>query len=92
MFNDLSAAVVTAKGAARNDIVPVSSTMTTRGVLVDLVPEGMRSLQPGYEVTVDDLELALERQRVELHPGDALLLRTRDDFGQIRETQRWAEF
>jgi kynurenine formamidase len=91
MFNGHSAAMVTAQGAARNDIVPVSRTMATRGVLLDLVPHDTRSLEPGCEITVDDLEQALERQQVNLHEGDALLLRT-GHLGRVRESRAWTEF
>ncbi len=59
--------------------------MVGRGVLLDVAAvHGVPSLAPGYEVTVDDLEAAQARARVEMRPGDAILIGT----GWSR---RWAE-
>ena len=48
-----------------------------RGVLLD-VPSalGVDVLDGGYEITAADVEQTLQRQRVELEPGDAVLVRT----------------
>ena len=48
-----------------------------RGVLLD-VPRalGVDVLAGGYEVTAADVEQTLELQRVQLEPGDAVLVRT----------------
>jgi len=49
----------------------------TRGVLIDVVAaRGVDRLPVGYEISVDDLMTALERQQVQIHPGDMVLLRT----------------
>jgi kynurenine formamidase len=88
MFNDRSAGLVTAQGAAANDVVALSRALVTRGVLVDLAPGG--SLPGGHEVTIADIERALERQGVEPRSGDALLLRT-GHLSAIRAAGRWCE-
>lgn len=48
-----------------------------RGVLLD-VPAvlGLESLDPGYEITVDDLERTVEQQATPVHAGDVVLLRS----------------
>lgn len=49
--------------------------MITRGVCLD-VGEGAAFLEGGHVVGRKDLERALDKARVELRPGDAVLLRT----------------
>jgi kynurenine formamidase len=88
MFNDRSAGLVTARGAAANDVVALSRTLVTRGLLVDLAPGG--SLSGGHEVTIADIEEAIDGQGVEPQSGDALLLRT-GYLGAIRAAGRWTE-
>lgn len=49
----------------------------TRGVLIDVVGlKGVEILPDEYEITVEDLEAALERQDLELREGDAVLIHT----------------
>jgi kynurenine formamidase len=49
----------------------------TRGVLIDVAGlKGVDILPDEYEITVEDLEAALERQGVELQEGDAVLIHT----------------
>lgn len=91
MFNGVSAGLVTAAGASRNDIMAVANTMVTRGVLLDLVPQGAVALGTGEEIKVADLESALERERVDLGDGDVLLIRT-GHLGRVRRENRWTEF
>ena len=45
---------------------------------------GLDSCEPGYEITPGDLELTVERQRVELRPDEVILIRS--GWGQ-----RWSE-
>lgn len=51
--------------------------IVTRGVLVDVARlRGVTQLAAGYEITARDLTDALQRQRVEIHPGDVVLIHT----------------
>jgi kynurenine formamidase len=52
-------------------------TLMTRGVLIDVVAlKGVATLPDAYEITVQDLQQALERQKTSLQPGDAVLVHT----------------
>lgn len=51
--------------------------IVTRGVLVDVAGyKGVERLEPGYEITVADLEGALEAQGSSIDEGDAVLIHT----------------
>jgi len=77
MWNGYSAAEHTSQGAVRNGIQHWSDRMVLRAVLVDLpVRRQVASLEPGYAITVEDLEDALTAQGSTVHPGDALIVRT----------------
>ena len=77
IYNGFPAETITAEaGAAKCGIQRVAS-LTTRGVLLDIARErGVERLDPGYGVTTDDLDAALERTGLQLEPGDAVLIRT----------------
>ena len=75
MWNGFSKDTVTSRGAARCGIEKVGP-LVTRGLVLDLVPEGHVGLDPGHEITVDELIAATRRSGVQPEPGDALLLRT----------------
>jgi kynurenine formamidase len=52
-------------------------TLMTRGVLLDIAGlKGVEMLGDTYEITVEDLEAAMKRQNVRIHPGDAVLINT----------------
>lgn len=92
MYNDRSCTEVTSAGAKANSIVPVAQRMVTRGVLVDVARrQGVDALPPDHEVTVAELEAALEAERVELRAGDALLVRT-GQLGRVAAAGAWTEF
>ena len=51
--------------------------IVTRGVLLDVAAaKGVEILQPGYEITVADLESAMKRQGLTIGAGDAVLIHT----------------
>jgi kynurenine formamidase len=51
--------------------------MFTRGVLVDVAAlKGVDMLPDAYEITVADLQQALQRQGLSLQPGDAIVIHT----------------
>ena len=87
MYNGRPSSYVTRAGARANSIVPVAGRLVTRCVLVDVARHhGSVALAPDHEVTVADLEATLEAQRVDLTPGDVLLVRT----GQLGGSPRRA--
>jgi kynurenine formamidase len=52
-------------------------TLMTRGVLIDVAAlKGVDILDDKYEITVQDLQQALQRQNVSLQPGDAVIINT----------------
>jgi kynurenine formamidase len=51
--------------------------LITRGVLVDVAGlKGVDILPDTYEITVQDLDQALQRQNLKLQPGDAVIIHT----------------
>ena len=51
--------------------------MIARGVLIDVAAlKGVDTLGDTYEITPQDLQQALQRQNVQLQPGDAILINT----------------
>jgi kynurenine formamidase len=51
--------------------------LITRGVLIDVAGlKGVDILPDSYEITVQDLEGALQRQNLQVQPGDAVLIHT----------------
>lgn len=80
MYNGFSAADVTAnRGAVRLGIEHMTDRVVTRGVLLDVArAKGVEMLEPGYPITVDDLEATIEAQgsTSAVGTGDAVLVRT----------------
>jgi kynurenine formamidase len=61
-------------------------TIFTRGVLIDVAAlKGAEMLGESYEITVSDLQQALTRQKLSLHPGDAVLIHT--GWGRLWEKE-----
>jgi kynurenine formamidase len=51
--------------------------IVTRGVLIDVARfKGVEQLQGGYEITLADLQGALQRERAEIRTGDVVVLHT----------------
>lgn len=77
LYNGFPDSAVTASGGATRCGVDKLEPIATRGVLLDLpVVKGVARLEPGYAVTEDDLDAAVELAGVTLEPGDAVLVRT----------------
>jgi kynurenine formamidase len=77
MYNGYDAALVTSSGAARNSIDKTKDKIAGRGVLLDVARyKGVPHLEPGYAITVDDLEGTAAREGVTVQSGDLLLVRT----------------
>ena len=60
-------------------------TLITRGVLIDVAAlKGVPMLADTYPITADDLQLALQRQKLTLQPGDAVIIHT--GWGRLWDT------
>ena len=69
-------AVSTRNGFTKLGVENVGSLMT-RGVLVDVAAlKGVEILPDTYEITVDDLQRTLAREKITLQPGDAIIINT----------------
>ena len=78
MWNGYDAAkfVTKDKGAQKNSILTMKQGIVTRGVLYDIAKlKGLKYLEPGTRIFVDDLEAWEKFAHVKAGPGDALLLR-----------------
>jgi kynurenine formamidase len=52
-------------------------SLITRGVLIDVAGlKGVDTLPDTYEITVQDLQQALQKQNLKLQPGDAVIIHT----------------
>ena len=68
--------VSTRNGFTKLGIENVGALMT-RGVLIDVAAlKGVETLPDSYEITVADLQQALQRQQLTLQPGDAAIVHT----------------
>ncbi len=88
-YGDLdSADVVHSRGALRHGIETVPPVVT-RGVCLDVAAlHGVAALEPGYEISREDVDRAAERQRVAIRSGDVALLHT----GTLRDVADKSEF
>jgi kynurenine formamidase len=76
--------VATRSGFTRLGIEHVGS-LITRGVLIDVAAlKGVPMLADTYPITVDDLQRALQRQKLTLQPGDAVIINT--GWGRLWDT------
>jgi kynurenine formamidase len=90
MWNGRSAAVVSSSGAAECGVDNYAGKMVMRGVLLDFPrARGVVSLDPGYAITIDDLEACAAAEGVEIGSGDCLLVRT--GHMQVRRGQ-WGDY
>jgi kynurenine formamidase len=77
LYNGYPAASITAEAGATKLGIDKVRSLTSRGVLL-AVPraKGVERLEPRYGITADDLSAALDLARVDLEPGDVVLVRT----------------
>ena len=69
-------AIATRSGFTKLGVENVGALMT-RGVLIDVAAlRGVPMLSDTYPITVDDLQRALQRQKLTLQPGDAVIVNT----------------
>jgi kynurenine formamidase len=76
MYNGHPARSVTADGAGRCGI-HLARTLVARGVLLDVArAKGLDLLEPGYPISPEDLDAAVDLAMVVPAPGDVVLVRT----------------
>lgn len=92
LFNGFPAASVTSAGAYHCGIDKVDvKGVTSRGVLIDIAKHrGVQYLEPGNDVTPEELDDALGAQGVAVERGDIVLVRT-GWVGKFRETRNSME-
>jgi kynurenine formamidase len=77
MYNGFPADAVRVPGGATRCGADKLDPIVSRGVLLDLpAVKGVERLEPGYAITPDDLDAAVDHARVTLAPGDVALVRT----------------
>lgn len=92
MYNDRDCTLVGSEGAEKNSIDKLANRVVTRAVLLDMPRAlGVATLEPGYAITADDFEHALEIEQVEIRSGDILLIRT-GHMAAIRASGSWAGY
>lgn len=68
--------IATRNGFEKLGVENVGS-LFTRGVLIDVAAlKGVEMLADNYEITAQDLQQALEMQKLKLQPGDAVIIHT----------------
>jgi kynurenine formamidase len=76
---------VTAGGVVHGSTTAFAAGITTRGVLLDLAPEGR--LPSAHPISSADLDAAEARAGIEVLPGDAVVVRSGWGFSWDAETQ-----
>ncbi len=65
-----------ADGHAKNSIYNLKNGIFTRGILIDIpVLKGVKYLEPGTAIYVEDIEAWLKKTGLKIQPGDALFVR-----------------
>lgn len=76
LYNGVPASVINEFGANRLGIHNVT-TLVSRGVLLDVArAKGVERLDGGYAITGADLDAAADMGKVDVRPGDVVLVRT----------------
>jgi len=77
MYNGIPQTVVTKSGAKKMSIIGLKHGVFTRGILLDIpAMKGVDWLEPGYAVTVKDLEAFEKWAKLKIGKGDVVFLRT----------------
>jgi kynurenine formamidase len=77
LYNCVKVADVATRNGFTNLGIEHVGTLMTRGVLIDVAAlKGVDMLPDTYPITVDDLQRALQRQKLSLQPGDAVIINT----------------
>lgn len=92
LYNGYDANLVSSEGAKKLGIEKMARGIVARGVLLDLPRvKGVEWLDPGYAITVEDLEAAVKAHGVTVGAGDALLIRT-GQLAMCRARGGWGDY
>ena len=92
LYNGYDANLVSSEGAKKNGMEKMARFIVTRGVLLDLPRvKGVEWLEPGYAITVADLDAALAAHGVAVGTGDALLIRT-GQMAMCKKRGGWGDY
>lgn len=83
--------IATRNGFQKLGIEKVGAIIT-RGVLIDIAGlKGVDMIPDSYEITINDIEQALAKQKLILHPGDAVIIHT--GYGKLwnKDNTRYAK-
>jgi kynurenine formamidase len=77
LYNGFAGDAVSPYSGAPHCGIDKVGAVAGRGVLIDVAAaKGVALLEPGYVITPEDLTTALDRQGLDLRPGDLVLIRT----------------
>ena len=92
LYNGYDANLVSSEGARKNGIEKMARGVVARGVLLDIPRvKGVEWLEPGYAITVEDLDAAVGAHKVAVGTGDALLIRT-GQMAMCRARGGWGDY
>lgn len=85
LYNCVKVGDIATRGGFTKLGVEHVGSLITRGVLIDVAAlKGVPMLADTYPITVDDLQKALQRQKLTLQPGDAVIIHT--GWGRLWDT------
>ena len=92
MWNGYDAILVTSEGAKKNGIEKYKPKLAGRGVLLDVTRyRNMNWLEPGHEVTSEELDECFSIEKVGIELNDFVLVRT-GQMRQVMERGNWADY
>jgi hypothetical protein len=92
MYNGYDARMVTSTGAKKNGIETMRNKIVTRGILLDIPRyKGKPWLEPGEAIYPEDLDGAVNKEKVAVGQGDIVLVRT-GQIAQVRAEGKWGQY
>lgn len=96
MWNGYDARLCYGEGAEKNGIEKYRNKLIGRGVLLDVARyKNKPALEPGYEITSEELDAVAAWAKVKVEPGDFLLLRTgkmETTLERLKQGEGWGDF
>ncbi|MFW6030478.1 MAG: cyclase family protein [Halanaerobiales bacterium] len=92
MWNNYSIENVDSSGAKKCGIENTRDKLVSRGVLLDIPRyKGVKYLENGQGITIDDLEGCAEKFNIKIKQGDIILVRT-GQLGRVLENGEWGDY